>query len=75
MKVLRIQFWAEFWGYEDVYIDMRSGASAERIARLAVNQAVAKYDKRWVFPKYAQRKMRCVGMFDGERTLNARDMP
>lgn len=56
---LRLQFYIKFRGRVDVFVHTDSRETADQIARDAINDALAQFERRWPAPK--QHELHLVG--------------
>lgn len=62
--MIRAQFWIKFRGRVDVFLDRTPGDSADELARYAVLDALAQFERKWPAPH--RDELACIGLEDLE---------
>lgn len=75
IRPIYAQFAAPYRGRIEVYDSIKPGDTAETVARRLYDIAVERFSARFTFPSYDRKLMICAGLTDGNRTVNAKDVP
>lgn len=73
MITYKIQFWMRHRGYVDVQAYIGVNESAHFFAVRCVLIALDEFNRKW--PGARREELICVGITDGQRTVNAKNIP